>query len=65
MFDNVSYIVRFYVDDVFSDEIYHNTESDAINHARLFDEFDGYSAIEIVEYNWSKRCEKQLDVITF
>ena len=65
MFNDVSYIVRFYIDDVFSDEIYHNTESNAFEHANLFDEFDGYSAIEIIEYNWIKRREKQIDVITF
>lgn len=65
MFSDVSYIVRFYMNGTYSDEVWHNTQEEAQEHLEMFGDVDGYSAIEIVRYDWIKREEKQIDVKTF
>lgn len=65
MLSDITYIVRFYKDGSYSDEVWHNTEHAAREHLAMFDESDGYSDIELLEYDWVKRRETQIDAINF
>lgn len=67
MFSDVSYIVRFYADDIFeyTEEYYYNFEDDARNHAYMFTEEDGYTAIQIIRLNWITHEETEIELIEF
>ena len=65
MFNDISYAVRFYVAGELSDEVYHNTEEDALEHFAMFDESDGYSQIELVAVDCVKRSETLIDANAF